>query len=354
MQGIQSQGMQGAHPAMQGAAAAGGMPGAGVGGIPSMGVPNVGVGVGGMGMPSGAVTGGGPSSSSLSSSSIGGLSSMPSMNMGIPGGATGGGMPHHPQHPGTHHNPQQQAAMLAQQNSQMEALERRRERERAAAVAAAAGQVCFFFEFLCSFFPLNQTHNADSTRSLAQRPQGGHPRMPGQHDDDESGDEIDQLSTRTLALARYKRNHDWMNEVFCQAAFGKVFSDSKSNSKDKDKEKEEKKTPYSIFSKTELEGKVVSFLFLFLVFLETCLLTNITTTTTDNPSKRNRILTINLCSSEGREGQGCTRIGCDSYRRHWECERRVVGRLIFLCNVVFALSKRWIATFPPVTKTSSQ
>jgi len=78
--------------------------------------------------------------------------------------------------------------------------------------------------------------------------------MPGQHDDDESGDEIDQLSTRTLALARYKRNHDWMNEVFCQAAFGKVLNDGKSNIKDKDK----KKTPYSIFSKTELEGKVVS------------------------------------------------------------------------------------------------
>ena len=94
--------------------------------------------------------------------------------------------------------------------------------------------------------------------------------MPGQHDDDESGDEIDQLSTRTLALARYKRNHDWMNEVFCQAAFGKVLNDGKGNIKDKDK----KKTPYSIFSKTELEGKVVSTSLSFLHSSKSYLLTN--------------------------------------------------------------------------------
>lgn len=35
-------------------------------------------------------------------------------------------------------------------------------------------------------------------------------------------DEVDSISTRTLALARYKRNHDWMNDVFNQAAFGIV------------------------------------------------------------------------------------------------------------------------------------
>ena len=32
-------------------------------------------------------------------------------------------------------------------------------------------------------------------------------------------DEVDQISTRTLAIARYKHNHDWMNDVFCQAAY---------------------------------------------------------------------------------------------------------------------------------------
>lgn len=33
-------------------------------------------------------------------------------------------------------------------------------------------------------------------------------------------DEMDGISTRTLALTRYKRNHDLMNEVFVHAAFG--------------------------------------------------------------------------------------------------------------------------------------
>ena len=33
-------------------------------------------------------------------------------------------------------------------------------------------------------------------------------------------DEIEHITTRSLALARYKRNHEFMNEVFMQAAFG--------------------------------------------------------------------------------------------------------------------------------------
>ena len=32
-------------------------------------------------------------------------------------------------------------------------------------------------------------------------------------------DEHEHISTRSLALARYKRNHDYMNEVFNHAAF---------------------------------------------------------------------------------------------------------------------------------------
>ncbi|KIM43265.1 hypothetical protein M413DRAFT_399631 [Hebeloma cylindrosporum] len=105
----------------------------------------------------------------------------------------------------------QQQAMLAQQNSNMEALERRRERERAA---------------------------------MAQRsdPAAGRP-PPSRTEDDDSGDEIDQISTRTLATARYKRNHDWMNEVFHQAAFGQKTSPTKIRG------------VYSVFNISDIESK---------------------------------------------------------------------------------------------------
>ncbi len=56
-------------------------------------------------------------------------------------------------------------------------------------------------------------------------------------------DEVDQISSRTLALARYKRNHDWMNDVFNQAAFGARVAPSK--------------PAYSIFAKTDIEAKTV-------------------------------------------------------------------------------------------------
>lgn len=100
-------------------------------------------------------------------------------------------------------NPQ---ALVAQQRSRMEALEGRGAREPTAALA------------------------------------GGRP-PPVRVEDDDSGDEGDQISTRALALARYRRNHELMNEVFMYAAFG------------------EKKTPpqppsYSaLFTKSELEEK---------------------------------------------------------------------------------------------------
>ncbi|KAI5116751.1 hypothetical protein M0805_001609 [Coniferiporia weirii] len=98
---------------------------------------------------------------------------------------------------------QHQAAMLAQQSREME-LERRQTRERAAAVP-------------------------------------GHGHLPA-HDDD-SGDEYDHISTRSLALARYKRNHDYMNEVFMNAAFG-------------DKKPKEPQNPYVCFNETDIKEKV--------------------------------------------------------------------------------------------------
>ncbi|KAH9947481.1 hypothetical protein B0H21DRAFT_335775 [Amylocystis lapponica] len=99
-------------------------------------------------------------------------------------------------------------AMLAQQNSNMEALERRNQRERSASM---------------------------NTRQVQQ---------PSRVDDDESADESDFISSRTLALARYKRNHDLMNEVFMYAAFG----DRKQSSSPP--------PPFSIFSQSQLDEKV--------------------------------------------------------------------------------------------------
>ncbi|KZT22804.1 hypothetical protein NEOLEDRAFT_1180554 [Neolentinus lepideus HHB14362 ss-1] len=105
-----------------------------------------------------------------------------------------------------------QQALLAQQRARMEGLEAKRQLDGNAAAAAAA---------------------ANAAKAAAQ----------AQLQDEDSGDEGDQISTRALALARYRRNHELMNEVFMYAAFG------------------EKKAPprppsYStLFNKTELDEK---------------------------------------------------------------------------------------------------
>ncbi|KAF9561307.1 hypothetical protein CPC08DRAFT_664416 [Agrocybe pediades] len=109
----------------------------------------------------------------------------------------------------------QQQAMLAQQNSTMEALERRRERER-------------------------QQERAAREREAAG---GARPPQSRVMEEEDSGDEIDQISTRTLALARYKRNHDWMNDVFAQAAFDTLKLSGPARS------------PYSMFSLAEIQEK---------------------------------------------------------------------------------------------------
>ncbi|RXW21597.1 hypothetical protein EST38_g4241 [Candolleomyces aberdarensis] len=138
------------------------------------------------------------------------------VNAPVGGGGMMGGPP-----PGMHGNmafnhPAAQAALINQQNNAMEQLERRRERERERekelAAAAARGR----------------------SGSASGRP----PHL----DDAGSDDEIEQISTRNLALARYKRNHDLMNEVFAQAAFG-------------EKNRPPQPSPYSIFNKEELESK---------------------------------------------------------------------------------------------------
>ncbi|KAI0292831.1 hypothetical protein B0F90DRAFT_1644717 [Multifurca ochricompacta] len=99
-------------------------------------------------------------------------------------------------------------AILAQQNREMEALERRSQRE----------------------------------RSASMNP-GQPPPPPQRLDEEDSADELEHISTRTLALTRYGRNHELMNEVFMHAAFG-------------DKHPPKPPAPFSIFDKAELENRV--------------------------------------------------------------------------------------------------
>ncbi|PFH46794.1 hypothetical protein AMATHDRAFT_153824, partial [Amanita thiersii Skay4041] len=105
-------------------------------------------------------------------------------------------------------------AMVAQQNSNMELLERRRERER-----------------------MRESASVNQARQQQQR-------MP---DEDDSMDEAEQVSTRSLAMTRYRRNHDLMNEVFMHAAYDQTLQ----------QRQQLQPHPYSIFDKTELEANLV-------------------------------------------------------------------------------------------------
>ncbi|KAF8828617.1 hypothetical protein HHX47_DHR3000014 [Lentinula edodes] len=205
----------------------GGMPsgGAGMGmgmgaGIPS-GMPGMQSGIGG------GVGGGMP----------GGITGNMGGNMGMPGGAGA-------------FNQQQAQALIAQQNSNMEMLEARRTHSlggRAgplppgAPVPGAPGM---------HGPPVPGPHGRGIPPPgvgvpgvpPGRRPVGA-PGGQGSPDDDDSGDEIDSISTRTHALMRYKRNHDLMNEVFVKASFG-VQPNSKPPT-----------SPYAIFDKKELDEK---------------------------------------------------------------------------------------------------
>jgi len=64
------------------------------------------------------------------------------------------------------------------------------------------------------------------------------------HPDEEEEMEKEMISTRTLALTRFQRNHEFMDEVFMQAALG-------------DKHPPKRESPWSIFDVTELESKTV-------------------------------------------------------------------------------------------------
>lgn len=82
-------------------------------------------------------------------------------------------------------------------------------------------------------------------------------------DDEDSADELDQISTRTLALTRYRRNHELMNEVFMHAAFGAFprlnlrFAVLTFDPTLGDKTLPQTPPAYSIFSKDDLEAQIV-------------------------------------------------------------------------------------------------
>ena len=78
-----------------------------------------------------------------------------------------------------------------------------------------------------------------------------------------SADEYDHISTRSLALARYKRNHEYMNEVFMHAAFGKChnitlqYEPPSTVFTPGDKKPKDPQDPYAIFNEDEIKEKTV-------------------------------------------------------------------------------------------------
>lgn len=61
---------------------------------------------------------------------------------------------------------------------------------------------------------------------------------------------MDQVSTRSLAITRYKRNHELMNEVFQYAAFGDPTRTSAVSTG-------HMPAPFSIFKEDEMAEKMV-------------------------------------------------------------------------------------------------
>lgn len=85
---------------------------------------------------------------------------------------------------------------------------------------------------------------------------------------DVDGLEKEMISTRTLALTRFQRNHEFMDEVFMQAALGAsmtlIYPSLRTHTLDNpgDKHPLKKQSPWSIFDISELESKTVRIKFL--------------------------------------------------------------------------------------------
>lgn len=75
--------------------------------------------------------------------------------------------------------------------------------------------------------------------------------------------EKEMISTRTLALTRFQRNHEFMDEVFMQAALGSSIRLTHSCIRTHpfcnpgDKHPPKRKSPWSMFEVSELESKTV-------------------------------------------------------------------------------------------------
>jgi hypothetical protein len=105
------------------------------------------------------------------------------------------------------------------------------------------------------------------------------PQPPQRLDEEDSADELEHISTRALALSRYRRNHELMNEVFTHAAFGQsscaqYIRDQSSHPPPSpihalhsvgDKHPPRRPAPYSIFDKAELEKRAVSTILRFIL-----------------------------------------------------------------------------------------
>ena len=90
------------------------------------------------------------------------------------------------------------------------------------------------------------------------------PQPPQRHDEEDSAEELEHISTRTLALTRYKRNHELMNEIFTHAAFSQLSLTSVHRAACShihtvavNKQAPKSAAPYSIFDKAELENRAV-------------------------------------------------------------------------------------------------
>ena len=90
-----------------------------------------------------------------------------------------------------------QQAMLAQQNREMAAYDRRQQQPRDRASGMASRNDEEDSAGLSLYSAAVQIHMAIL-------------------------DELDQVSTQALALARYKRNHEFMNEIFIHAALSEL------------------------------------------------------------------------------------------------------------------------------------